>query len=381
MRLVIVSHTPHYRCDSHIVGWGATVREIDSLAQEFAEIRHIACLHSEPAPRSALPYTSNRIQFVPIPPAGGKGLWNKLGIIRLAPCYIHTLLRELRHADLVHVRCPSNISLIAIMLLALVRYPRLRWVKYAGNWQPDRREARSYTLQRWWLARNLHRGLVTVNGSWPEQSDHIYSFLNPCLTDTELAEAHGIAHAKQLSQPIHLLYVGRLETAKGVGRTLQILALLRQRSIGATLELVGDGPERQQFERQAVDLGIESFVTFHGWIPRPALAPLFAQAHILLFPSSSSEGWPKVLSEGMAYGVVPIAGSVSSIPEYLTAFGTGKTCDPDDPVGFGEAIAAYASDPALWKAEAQRAAAAAAAFSYTNYLAAVRDLLQLDQTG
>ena len=44
------------------------------------------------------------------------------------------------------------------------------------------------------------------------------------------------------------------------------------------------------------------------------------QAYLMLFPSES-EGWPKVLSEGKAYGVVPVTSDVSSIPQYLREFG------------------------------------------------------------
>ena len=42
MRLVIVSHTPHYRKDGAVVGWAATVREIDRLASIFEEVVHLA---------------------------------------------------------------------------------------------------------------------------------------------------------------------------------------------------------------------------------------------------------------------------------------------------------------------------------------------------
>ena len=42
MRLLIVSHTPHYRAAGQLVGWGPTVRELDHLAELFAEVVHVA---------------------------------------------------------------------------------------------------------------------------------------------------------------------------------------------------------------------------------------------------------------------------------------------------------------------------------------------------
>jgi glycosyltransferase involved in cell wall biosynthesis len=379
MKLLIVSHTPHYWRDGRLVGWGPTVREIDHLATLFDEVVHVAPVYREPAPDSAIGYRSDRVAVCSVAPAGGPGALAKLGILLQAPAYIRAILRELRSTDVVHVRCPASISLIAIMLLAMVRRPRIRWAKYAGNWQPNGKEAWSYTLQRWWLRKGLHRGIVTVNGRWPNQPAHVHPFFNPCLTDEELASARQVAAGKVLSQPIRLLLVGRLEAAKGVGCALQILAAVRARGIAGVLDLVGDGPERPSFERMASELGVDADVRFHGWLPRPALAPLYAQAHLMLFPTSS-EGWPKVLSEAMAYGVVPVAGAVSSIPQYLGDFHTGRSFPPHDLAAFADAICWYAAHPDRWKEEAENGARAASAFTYSSYLAAVARLLELPPT-
>ena len=244
MKLLIISNMSHYLRDNEIVGWGPTVQEISHLAELFDDVRHVACLHPEAAPASALPYTSQKVHLVPVAPAGGEHLKDKLKIVTLIPQYVRTILRELRRADVVHVRCPANISMIAIILLALVRKPRLRWVKYAGNWRPDAPEARSYTFQRWWLQKGFSRGEVTVNGNWPDQPSFVHSFYNPCLTEEELGEARCAANSKRLDNPLRLLYVGRLEKPKGVHTALSILAALREKGVAATLDLVGDGPYR-----------------------------------------------------------------------------------------------------------------------------------------
>jgi hypothetical protein len=127
---VIISNMAHYhRGDGVIVGHGATARELDMLATLFDEVRHVACLHEEAAPASALPYASRNITLVPVPPAGGETLGAKLGIARYTPLYVRTIARELRGADAVHVRCPANISLYALAMLAARREPQRRWIK------------------------------------------------------------------------------------------------------------------------------------------------------------------------------------------------------------------------------------------------------------
>lgn len=377
MRLLIVSHTPHYQVNGHIVGWGPTVREIDHLSSLFDEVVHLAPLHRDAAPPSALGYCAQNVRLEPVPPAGGRGPMRKCGILAMAPLYISALLRELRSADVVHVRCPANLSLMALVVMGVLRQPKSRWVKYAGNWRPAGPEPRSYQLQRWFLERGMSRGAVTVNGHWPGQPKHVHAFLNPCLTDDELAAAQRIAHTKQLTTPLRLLYVGRLESAKGVGRSLEIVAGIRKRGVDARLDLVGDGPERAAFEAHAEALGLGEVVQFSGWQARRDVAEHYAGAHLLLFPSSCSEGWPKVLSEAMAYGVVPIASNVSSIPYYLERFGIGGVHAPDDIQGFTDTIASYAAEPAQWQDESRRSAAVAGAFTYKQYLCAVKHILHI----
>src|SRR5690349_9839136 len=182
MKLLIISNMPHHYRNDQLVGWGPTVQEIDALATIFDEIVHLGCLHRTPAPLSALPYQSGRINFVPLPAVGGDSLGNKLDVISQIPKFVGTVRQWLSWGDVVHVRCPGNIPLIALGMLAISKSPKYRWIKYAGNWHPLGKEAWSYALQRWILQNNLHHGVVTVNGEWKDQPGHVYSFYNPSLT-------------------------------------------------------------------------------------------------------------------------------------------------------------------------------------------------------
>lgn len=377
MRLVIISDMAHYSSDTGIVGWGPTVQEIDHLAKVFDSVDHVACLHPGPPPHSALPYRSANVRVISVPPSGGQGIAAKLGILRRFPYYAKTIVSALREADVVHVRAPAHISFLAVLLLRLRSKPPRRWFKYAGNWRPDGPEPFSYRLQRWWLAKGWHRGLVTVNGSWPEQPPHVITFFNPCLTEAELQAGSEAAAAKALEPPVHLLFVGRVDEAKGAGRLIEIGRRLMELGVDYTLDLVGDGPNRAVFESTARAAGIEHRIRFHGWLPRTSLERFYRQAHFLLLPSKT-EGWPKVLSEGMAYGVVPVASHVGAIPQALAQFGIGRCLPAHDVAGFSQAIAAYCSAPERWHHESQAAVRAAQNFSYANYLAAVRSLLALD---
>ncbi len=373
-RLVVVSHTPHYTRHGELVGWGPTVREIDQLARLFDEVVHVAPVHDEPAPASALPYASPRVRIAPVAPAGGERVADKVAILARLPSWIRVIARELKEADVAHVRCPANISMAALAVLAVASRPRMRWVKYAGSWAPRDGEPLSYIAQRWWLRRRLHRGVVTVNGEWAKQPAHVHSFLNPCLTEREVEEGHAAAVDKRLEGCVRLLSVGRLERAKGVEVVLRTVAELRGRGVPVLLDLAGDGPERSYFEDLARELGIAGQVRFHGWLSRPSLGSLYGQAHLLLLPSSS-EGWPKVLSEGMAYGVVPLASAVGSVPGYLAHFRVGRVLGASDAMSWADAVSSYVREPARWQEESGRALEGAPFFTYDRYLDRVRELL------
>ena len=375
MKLLVVSHTPHYQRRGEIVGWGPTVREIDRLATLFDSVVHLAPLHREPATSAALPYRSPRVTLRPVRSSGGPTLGKKLSVLAGAPGVLRALRRELRDADAVHVRSPANISLLTLVYLAIADR-RPCWAKYAGNWKPDGSDPWSYRVQRRLLQRGWSGLAVTVNGRFEDQPPHVRSFLNPCLTRKELTAARALAAEKELSVPLRLLFAGQLHEAKGGDRAIEILSRLMELDIDARLDLVGDGPARSRCERLAKDLGVGPSVRFAGWIPRPALAEFYAQAHFLLLPSVSSEGWPKVLGEAMAYGAVPIAGAISSIPQVLAEAGSGRALAPLDTAAACAAIREYVEQPERWRTESRRGAEHASRFSYDSHVDAVRALFR-----
>lgn len=356
------------------MGWGSTVREINSLAPAFTEIVHVAPLHEGASPASAESYDAPNIRFRPVVAAGGDEWVDKIAVLAAYPEYARAIREEVSAADVVHVRCPANIAMLALILLALRQTPTRRWFKYAGRWGGGGNTSWMSSVQRAWLRAGLSGGVVTVNGTWPNQVAHVHSLPNPCLTKDELREARRRAAQKEFHEPIRLLFVGRLETEKGVDTVLQTAAELSACGRSVCLELAGDGPSRPAYETMVREFGIEKCTVFHGWLSWEALAERYARAHFVLLPSRS-EGWPKVLGEGMAFGAVPLASAVGSIPEMLGKYGVGRAIDLDEEHGFVEAVRAY--DSARWRTEARRAAAEAEQFTYENYVRDIRELLEI----
>ncbi len=171
MKLLIISHTPHYFKEGEIVGWGPTIRELNQLLTLFDHITHIAPIHPDEAPNSALPYL-NGVDLVKIKPSGGNNIFEKLSVFLNAPSVIGLVLRELKKSDWFQFRAPTGIGVFLIPYLELNNHKG--WFKYAGNWiQPN--PPMGYRLQRLYLKCLFRKKKVTINGSWLKQSPHLIS--------------------------------------------------------------------------------------------------------------------------------------------------------------------------------------------------------------
>jgi glycosyltransferase involved in cell wall biosynthesis len=114
---------------------------------------------------------------------------------------------------------------------------------------------------------------------------------------------------------ILLVFVGRIVPIKRLGLLLQATATARASDPRLRLVVVGDGDERPQLERQAVELGIADDVRFLGY--RRELRPVFAAADVAVL-SSDNEGTPVSLIEAAAAGLPAVATEVGGVREVVS---------------------------------------------------------------
>ncbi|MDQ3020525.1 MAG: glycosyltransferase family 4 protein [Bacteroidota bacterium] len=312
MKLAIISHTPHYKKNGVVVGWGPTVREINHLTNLFDEIYHIAPLHKEEAPASSLPYESDGINFIPLKPYGGVKFSDKISILTTSLNNLGIIKKILDKVDWVQFRAPTSMGLYVLPYLSLRNTPK-RWVKYAGNWNMNNPPL-SYKFQKWWLQNNFQKSKVTINGYWEDQRSHILNFQNPCLDNEELERARKIAQEKKFDAKLVLCFAGSLTENKGVDLILDSLNKVKQKSEIKEIIFAGDGINRKKYEELASKINMR--IIFKGFINRKELESIYKDSHIIMLPSES-EGFPKVIAEAAAYGCVPIVSDVSSISQYF----------------------------------------------------------------
>ncbi|MEM7200470.1 MAG: glycosyltransferase family 4 protein [Planctomycetota bacterium] len=131
--------------------------------------------------------------------------------------------------------------------------------------------------------------------------------------------------------------VGRLLPLKGLEEALRGWQAAGLDAAGATLLLVGDGPERQRLVRLAAELGIRG-VRFAGAVDYDRLAPYYACLDALLMPSLE-DNWSLVVPEAMACGKPVLCSTRNGCwPELVRHGETGWLFDPADLASLSHAL-------------------------------------------
>ena len=158
-------------------------------------------------------------------------------------------------------------------------------------------------------------------------------------------------HTRTSERLLRLIYVGRPDDEKRVHLIGRAFQQVRQAGVPVALVMVGEGLE------QAVYPEDRAGITFSGAVvDHEEVLPLYRQADAVVI-SSSREGFPLTLMEGMVNGCIPIATEVGAIPEYLVHRQNSWLVPSDDEAavvaGLAEAFTTLAGDRDLrrWLAE------------------------------
>lgn len=138
----------------------------------------------------------------------------------------------------------------------------------------------------------------------------------------------------------NFLFIGRLrESHKKIST---ILHALRNLDGDWALHIIGDGPNADDYQKQALELGISNYVFFHGFIENPweYIKENIGSVGSLLL-SSRIEGFPMVLCEAMSYGIYCISSDCETGPNEIIKEGVnGQLFN----VGDIQALSAYAQE-------------------------------------
>jgi glycogen synthase len=151
-----------------------------------------------------------------------------------------------------------------------------------------------------------------------------------------------------------LLFVGRLESRKGIDVLFAAARDVMLRYPSATLDVVGndaipgpDGrPYRLGFESDAANDPIRDRVRFHGTVGEAELRGFYAACDILVAPSRF-ESFGLVLLEGMIFGKPVVGCRVGGMPEVVGDEEGGLLAEIDDAASLASCIDRLLGDPTL----------------------------------
>jgi glycosyltransferase involved in cell wall biosynthesis len=203
---------------------------------------------------------------------------------------------------------------------------------------------RSGVLMRRWIRHTLERSslVIALTEGW---AGFVRGFA-PRARVTVVPNAVPLPHMiDKRAEPGRILFLGRVEAAKGVAELIDAAALLAPRFPHLRLVLAGSG-DLDAWRRAAAERGVARQVELTGWLDDAARAQQLARASVFCLPSHA-EGLPMALLEAMAAGKAVVASAVGGIPEAVRDGEDGLLVAPRDGAALAAALARVLEDGAL----------------------------------
>jgi glycosyltransferase involved in cell wall biosynthesis len=262
-----------------------------------------------------------------------------------------------QHPAVVHVHAASHASFLRkslVLLVARLAGSKTIFHLHGGGFR-DFATRESGPLMRRWIRHTLEQSSVVI-----------------ALSEGWAGFVHGFAPAARVAvvpnsvplpalpdagaeQAGRILFLGRLEAAKGVFELLEAGALLAPAFPQLRLVFGGTG-DTEGLRRRAAELGIAGHIELPGWIGPQQRDAELARASVFCLPSHA-EGLPMSMLEAMAARKAVVATAVGGIPETLHDGANGLLVAPHDVPALAAALARLLGDAPLRTALAQGARA------------------------
>jgi glycosyltransferase involved in cell wall biosynthesis len=209
-----------------------------------------------------------------------------------------------------------NVPLVTTMHGSDVRLARNMAVARPAFRRVMRRSAAVTTVSRW-LASQVEELLPSMR-----------PVVAPMPVNTDLFAPGGARSADRL------LFVGRLNTQKGIEHLIAALAMMQT---PARLDVVGDGPDRDALMRQAHQAGVADRITWLGALPQTELPALYRRAAAVVIPSIE-EGLGLVAAEAQLCEAPVVASRSGGLPDVIQHEHTGVLVPPADSAALAAAL-------------------------------------------
>jgi len=324
MRFLIISHAVHSKSKQKLYAYAPYVREMNLWLKFVDTVEIVAPFTASMPTKIDLEYEHTNLTLNKIPEIAFTSITHILHAFCVLPYIVFKLFVACAKADHIHLRCPGNIGLLGC--LVQVFFPKkTKTAKYAGNWDPNAKQPKSYRFQKWLLSNTTwtKNMSVLVYGNWGNQTKNIKSFFTATFKDSEKT----LFKAKSYSNQINFIFVGSLVEGKRPLFAIQLVEALQKNGYHSNLDVFGDGILKEDLQSYIASNKIENII-LHGNQTKTTLKSYLKKSHFTIL-ASKSEGWPKALAEAMFYGVIPISTKISCVP-YMLDFGKrGLLIEPE----------------------------------------------------
>jgi len=280
------------------------------------------------------------------------------------------ILEVLEHVDqkqydVIHVSTPGPMGVMGLLAGAMLRVPVLATYHtdipaYADQLTGDHRIADGMrTYCRWFYQRmaavfsrsrsyelNLRELGVQAERMETLRAGVDIEKFHPRHRDEALFALLGV------TQPLRLLYCGRLSKEKNLDLLVDALANICKVRSDVALVLTGHGPHEAALKQRFTSAKLPA--QFLGEQADDSLARLYASADLLVFPSAT-DTLGQVVLEAQASGLPALVSTLGGPREIIHADETGLVLPPDDSGAWAVAIMGLLDDAARRRAMSEAA--------------------------
>lgn len=153
------------------------------------------------------------------------------------------------------------------------------------------------------------------------------------------------------SGQFQIVAVGRLTRKKGFATLIEAVAELRQRGVEITVEIIGEGREREPLLSLAQQVGVTEHVALPGQLSHDLIRERFARAAAFVLPSiiletNNQDGVANAVLEAMAAGVPVVVSDIPALQEVITDCETGLIFPRGNATALADQLQALLANPA-----------------------------------
>lgn len=334
------------------------------LSEIFTSTTLVVPCESESKTSGVTPLSGNNISVLSLSIPTGSGLKRKLSLTGWLFKNGPTIWKSVRAADAVHAPIPGDVGTIGLVF-ALILRKRL-FVRHCGNWLKPRTVAeRCWKFGMEVLAGSRNAMLATGGGSDSPstRNPNIEWIFSTSLTE---AQVNSVQDRRTDFDKPRIVVACRQEKLKGTDIVIRSFSRIAEVLPGAELIVAGDGSYLDQLKSIAKDCGLTEKVKFRGKLSQKEVVELLHSSDLFCFPTSASEGFPKVVIEALAAGLPVISTRVSVIPQLLER-GGGILMNSRDPKELADAVIDIFSDREKYAEMSRRAKETARGFTLENW--------------